>query len=38
VKYVCRAGRKDATKKIEDLEKAKDYLENEIRRLEEEDD
>ena len=36
VKYVCRAGRKDATKKIEDLEKAKDYLENEIRRIEEE--
>lgn len=38
VKYVCRAGRKDATKKIEDLEKAKDYLENEIKRMEEEDD
>lgn len=36
VKYACRAGRKDATKKIEDLEKAKDYLENEIRRIEEE--
>ena len=36
VKYVCRAGRKDATKKIEDLEKAKDYLEDEIRRIEEE--
>lgn len=36
VKYVCRAGRKDATKKIEDLEKAMDYLENEIRRAEEE--
>ena len=37
VKYVCRVGRKDATKKIEDLEKAKDYLENEIKRMEEDD-
>ena len=36
VKYCSRAGRKDAKKKIEDLEKAKDYLENEIRRIEEE--
>ena len=36
VKYVCRAGRKDAEKKVEDLEKARDYLENEIRRMEEE--
>lgn len=36
VKYVCRAGRKDATKKVEDLEKARDYLDNEIKRLEEE--
>jgi hypothetical protein len=36
VKYSCRAGRKDATKKIEDLEKAKDYLENEIKRVKEE--
>jgi len=36
VKYACRAGRKDATKKIEDLEKAKDYLENEIKRAKEE--
>lgn len=38
VKYSCRAGRKDAKKKIEDLLKAKDYLENEIKRLEEGDD
>lgn len=38
VKYSCRAGRKDAKKKIEDLRKAKDYLENEIKRLEEGDD
>ena len=35
VKYACRAGRKDATKKIEDLMKARDYLDNEIKRLEE---
>ena len=35
VKYVCRAGRKDAKKKIEDLQKARDYLDNEIKRLEE---
>lgn len=38
VKYSCRAGRKDAKKKIEDLRKAKDYLEDEIKRLEEGDD
>ena len=38
VKYVCRAGRKDAKKKIEDLMKARDYLDNEIKRLEEGDD
>ncbi len=35
VKYSCRAGRKDAKKKIEDLMKARDYLDNEIKRLEE---
>ena len=35
VKYSCRAGRKDAKKKIEDLQKARDYLDNEIKRLEE---
>ena len=35
VKYACRAGRKDAKKKIEDLMKARDYLDNEIKRLEE---
>lgn len=38
VKYACRAGRKDAKKKIEDLQKARDYLDNEIKRLEEGDD
>ena len=36
VKYVCRSGRKDPTKKIEDLEKARDYLEDEIKRAKEE--
>ena len=35
VEYACRAGRKDAKKKIEDLQKARDYLDNEIKRLEE---
>jgi hypothetical protein len=38
VKYVCRAGRKDPGKKALDLRKAMDYLENEIKRLEEGDD
>lgn len=33
VKYVCRAGKKDASTHIQDLEKAKWYLEGEIRRL-----
>lgn len=36
VKYVCRAGRKDPGKKALDLRKAMDYLENEIKRMEEE--
>lgn len=36
VKYVCRAGQKDPAKRIDDLEKAKDYLENEIERAKEE--
>lgn len=36
VKYVCRAGRIDGYTKIEDLKKAKDYLDNEIERLKEE--
>lgn len=36
VRYACRAGRMDGYKKIEDLEKAKDYLDNEIERLKEE--
>ena len=33
VKYVARAGHKDASKTIEDLEKAKFYLQDEINRL-----
>lgn len=33
VKYIARAGRKDAKKEIEDLEKARFYLNYEIERL-----
>jgi hypothetical protein len=33
VKYIARAGKKDKTKELEDLEKAKWYLEREIERL-----
>ena len=33
VKYVCRAGRKDPDKYIEDLEKARWYLGREIERI-----
>lgn len=33
VKYVCRAGRKDPDKYIEDLEKARWYLDREIERI-----
>ena len=36
VKYVCRAGKKDETKLVEDLEKAAWYLNREIERLKEE--
>lgn len=35
VKYVCRAGRKDPDKRVEDLEKARWYLDREIARAEE---
>jgi len=35
VKYICRAGRKDPAKEIEDLEKAVFYLNDEIRRMKE---
>lgn len=33
VKYICRAGRKDSSKHIEDLEKAAFYLKHEIELL-----
>lgn len=33
VKYVCRAGRKDPGKHVEDLEKARWYLDREIARV-----
>jgi hypothetical protein len=33
VKYIARAGKKDPTKEIEDLEKAKWYLERRINKL-----
>lgn len=33
VKYVCRAGEKDPTKEIQDLEKAIWYIEHEIKML-----
>lgn len=33
VKYFARAGKKDPTKEIEDLEKARWYLDREIQRL-----
>lgn len=35
VKYVARAGHKDSSKTVEDLEKARFYLDDEIRRLRE---
>lgn len=35
VKYVCRAGRKDPDKHVEDLEKARWYLDREIERVRE---
>nr|DAN45172.1 MAG TPA: nucelotide kinase [Caudoviricetes sp.] len=35
VKYVCRAGRKDPDKYVEDLEKARWYLDREIARVNE---
>lgn len=33
VKYISRAGKKDPAKEIEDLEKAKWYIDHEIERL-----
>ncbi|MFJ2114164.1 DUF3310 domain-containing protein [Streptomyces sp. NPDC087850] len=35
VKYLARAGRKDASTELEDLKKARWYVERDIRRLEE---
>ena len=35
VKYVCRAGRKDPDKHVEDLEKARWYIDREIERVKE---
>lgn len=34
VKYICRAGFKDPNKEVEDLQKARWYIEREISRLE----
>lgn len=34
VKYICRAGRKDPDKHVEDLKKARWYLDREIARIE----
>ena len=34
VKYICRAGKKDPAKEIEDLQKAAWYINREIQRLE----
>ncbi len=33
IKYICRAGKKDASKEIEDLQKAIWYISREIRNL-----
>lgn len=35
IKYIIRAGLKDKSKEIEDLEKAKQYIDFEIRRIRE---
>lgn len=34
IKYICRAGKKDPAKEVEDLQKAEWYLHREIQRLE----
>lgn len=34
IKYIARAGRKDPAKEVEDLKKARFYIDAEIRRLE----
>lgn len=37
IKYIARAGRKDPAKEVEDLKKARFYIDAEIMRLEKED-
>lgn len=37
VKYICRAGRKDPNKEVEDLKKALFYIQSEIDRIKAED-
>lgn len=37
VKYIARAGKKDKSKEVEDLKKARWYIDREIRRLEKHD-
>ena len=37
IKYIARAGRKDPAKEVEDLKKARFYIDAEIKRLERED-
>ena len=34
VKYICRAGKKDPSKELEDLKKARWYLDREIEKIE----
>lgn len=36
IKYIARAGRKDPAKEVEDLKKARFYIDAEIKRLEKE--
>ena len=36
IKYIARAGRKDPSKEVEDLKKARFYIDAEIKRLEKE--
>ena len=36
VKYICRTGKKDSAKRVQDLEKAKQYIDREIQRIKEE--
>lgn len=38
IKYIARAGRKDPAKEVEDLKKARFYIDAEIKRLEQKED